>query len=72
MEYNFHEQITPTKAPKGTTENVEPNYLNLMGSGHNDHAILKLESYDGEFESISQRSSRFVFFCVFFWTSSHS
>jgi hypothetical protein len=59
MEYDIREQITAREEPKGTTgEHFEPNYLNLMSSGHNDHAILKLESYDSEFESISQPSSQ--------------
>ena len=80
MECNFREQITAREAPKGTKgEHFEPNYLNLMMSGYNDHAILKLERYYSEFEFISQPSIRFVFFCailtkveVFFWTTSHS
>jgi hypothetical protein len=66
MEYNFREQITAREAPKGTTgDHFEPNYLYLMRSGHNDHAVLKLERYDSEHESISQPSSRNVFFCIF-------
>jgi hypothetical protein len=46
-------------------DHFEPNCSNLMRSGHNDHAIQKLERYDSEFESISQLSSWYVFFCVF-------
>jgi hypothetical protein len=66
MVYNFREKVTAREAPKGTPgEHFEPNYLNVMRSGHNDHAILNLECYDSDFESISQPSSRYVFFCVF-------